>query len=513
MPTTFGTADWATPLDYRAAGRFSPGKGRKMGPIIGCLTPAEIGGREILNVYAPGEGHLNSIARPAAGKSRGQAILNMLWWPGSAIVLDIKDEIFERTAGWRRSAGQRILRWAPYKLGSARWNPIFALNDGCGDAPNEPRRQENTRYLADLMITPNPHAKDPYWDNAAKSLLRTLMLFVATAPLDGPVKERTMAQVYRLLAEQDPVHFKNTLATMARSPEEWVRQGACTMLHMESAREQSASVKTVLLEHLSTWSLKRIQDVTSESDFTFRELRDETPTTIYISTPPEEIANYRPLLRVMTGWAVRVLRESWSPVRDEGRPPCLALLDEFPQLHYMAAIEDSLLYIRSYGVKYWFFVQSLNDLKRHYPDTYRSFISSCQTSFYGVADIETAKLVSEMSGTSTVRNRSYHTNTNESSTASDSHTSGSNSSSGAGGWSSGSFSSRTLTTSRTVGSSFGTTLGFVGRPLCMPDEVLRMPFGSLISFAPGMPPMRGQLRFWDEDPEFNRRGMMTPPTV
>jgi hypothetical protein len=47
----------------------------------------------------------------------------------------------------------------------------------------------------------------------------------------------------------------------------------------------------------------------------------------------------------------------------------------------------------------------------------------------------------------------------------------------------------------------------------MPDEVLRMPFGSLISFARGMPPMRAQLRFWDEDPELRRRGMMPAPSI
>jgi hypothetical protein len=45
----------------------------------------------------------------------------------------------------------------------------------------------------------------------------------------------------------------------------------------------------------------------------------------------------------------------------------------------------------------------------------------------------------------------------------------------------------------------------------MPDEILRMPFGSLISLSKGMPALRGQLRFWDEDPELHRRGMISVP--
>lgn len=510
LPTTFGTADWANMLDYRRSGRLAAGKGKNMGPLIGCLTPAEIGGRDIRNIFAPGDGHLASIAPTGTGKSRGQAITNLLWWPGSMLVLDVKNELYEQTAGWREANGHRVIRFAPFERGSARWNPLDAVNDGCGSAPNEPRRQENARYLANLMITPNPHAKDPYWDNASKSLKQNLMMFVATVLLlDGAVRERTMGQVYRLLAEQDPIAFKNTLAVMAKSPEDWVRQGACTMLHMEAAREQSASVKTVLLEHMKIWALRRVQEATSATDFSFRELRDETPTTIYLSIPPNEMSEYRVLLRVMIGWCIRMLRETWSRERDDGRPPIMLLLDEFPGLHHMDPIEESLLYIRSYGVKYWFFAQTCGDLQRHYPDTWRSFLANCSTCFYGVSDIETAKLVSEMSGTATVPNRNYQAGDSE--TVAEAVASGGGSSSGPGGGGSSSFSSRTFTTSRTA--SFSTTLSYTGRPLCMPDEVLRMPFGSLISFARGMPPMRAQLRFWDEDPELRRRGMMPPPSV
>jgi type IV secretion system protein VirD4 len=513
LPTTFGSADWANMLDYRRSGRLSAGKGKNMGPLIGCLTPAEIGGRDIHNFFAPGDGHLLTIATTGNGKSRGHAKTNLLWWPGNAVVPDVKNELYEQTAGWRQAAGHRVIRFAPFERGSARWNPLDAVNGGCGSLPNEPLREENARYLANLMITPNPHAKDPYWDNASTSLCQSLMMFVATAPLDGALHERTMGQVYRLLAEQDPIGFKNTLALMAKSPEDWVRQGACTMLHMEAAREQSAGVKTVLLEHMKVWALHRVQEATAATDFSFSGLRDETPTTIYLGIPPEAISEYRPLLRVMLGWCVRVLRQSWSRERDDARPPVLLLLDEFPQLHHMAPIEDSLLYIRSYGVKYWFFAQTLGDLQRHYPDTWRSFTANCSTCFAGVSDIETAKLVSEMSGTATVRNRSYQATDSETEGEAFTSGSGSHSSSGPGGGSSGSssFFSRTFSTSRTA--SFGTTLSHVGRPLCMPDEVLRMPFGSLISFARGMPPMRGQLRFWDEDPELRRRGMIPPPSA
>jgi type IV secretion system protein VirD4 len=525
MPGTFGSAEWVTMKDLRDNKMLAPVHGKNMGPIIGMLTPLEIGGREEQYVYASGEGHLLTSATTGSGKGRGQIITNLLWWPGSAMVLDLKGENYERTAGWRQSMGQRIIRFAPFENGSEKWNPIDAINDGCSDAPNDPRRQENARFIANLMITPNPHAKDPYWDNAAKTLLQGLMMFVATAPLNVPiytssaktafatVKARTMAEVRRLLTQD----LQKTLGAMSMSDEEWVRETAGTMNQMEAAREQSASLKTVLMEHTAVWSYRRIQNVTSETTFRFSELRAKGRyTTIYIVIPFEALSEYRNLLRVMTGWCMRELHTTWSKEADDERPPVLVFLDEFPQLGYMQPIEEALLYIRSYGVKFWFFIQDISMLQQHYEKTWRQFIANCAVRcFFGVGDLDTAKLVSEMSGASTVRNRSYQAGVNESEGVNEATTTGrgGNSGWGPGGGSGGNNwnENRTIGSNRSSGSSFNATLAYIGRPLFMPDEVLRMPFQQVVCLVRGMPAIRGWLRFWDKDTNkggFAERGDM-----
>jgi type IV secretion system protein VirD4 len=322
-----------------------------------------------------------------------------------------------------------------------------------------------------------------------------------------------MAEVYRLIARQEPNEFKRTLMAMAHSDEDIVRQGACTMLHMEAAREQSASVKTVLIQHLKVWSFGRVQEATSKSDFSFKDLRirgeDGRPTTFYFSIPFESLPDYRPLVRVMTGVCMRQLRESWSPAEDDNQPPVMMYLDEFPQLHRMEPIEDALLYMRSYAVRFWFFCQSIYDLERHYPETWKGFIANCTKCFFGVQDIDTAKIVSEMTGTATVRNYAYNAGANESVTDTGGSSSGTSSGHGGSTSSYGSFASRSIT----FGTSVGRTQSYVGRPLLMPDEVLRMPYGSLIAILNNMPPIRGQLRFWHEDPELRRRGMISPPRI
>jgi type IV secretory system conjugative DNA transfer VirD4/TraG family protein len=299
------------------------------------------------------------IFAPSDERLAGHIITNLLGGAGSATVIDIHQVSHSENAiTWHRKNGHRVIWFSPFFFGrnysyaedshegvtsgssssswdfdgsnassftsrsitcgtttgtthswtgSTKWNLIDQVNAGCGSAPNDLCRQESVRFLADLMVTLN--RQEPYFDNAAKSLLESMLTFVATEPFEtGVVRERTMAEVWRLNAQQEPIEFKKTLAAMAKSPEDIVRQGACTMLHMEASREQFAAVKTVLIEHLKIWSFRRVQELTAHTDIVFNQLRDGAPTVIYLIVPPETGGSYDALVRVFTGWCCRELR-------------------------------------------------------------------------------------------------------------------------------------------------------------------------------------------------------------
>lgn len=522
-PTTFGSASWASQMDLWRANMFEKAVGKELGPIIGCLTPTEIGGREVKDIYAPGEGHLLTAAPTRSGKGRGQIITNLLWWPGSAIVVDIKGENWMRTAGWRSSVGNKVIRFAPFEDHTETWNPIDQINEGASAQRNDPQRQENASYIANLMITPNPNTKDPYWDNAAKSLLQGLILYVATATVDQSreqshvVRERTMAEVRRLMT-LEPDSFTKLLTEMLSSQEDWVRETAATLMQMADARAQTASVKSMLMEHTHIWAYSRIKKATSHSSFSFSELKNNPGTTIYLDIPPEHLDTYRPLLRVLVGSCMKELRQSSQGGVDQNIPPVMFFLDEFPQLAYMKPIEDALLYIGSYGVKFWFFVQDISQLKQHYEKTWQQFIANCNVrTFFSVSDLETAKMVSEMSGSGTVINRAYQVGTSESEASSETVTDSDGRSVG-GGWLWNTWQSRSTGSAYSYGKehsqSFDHSLrsSFVGRPLLFPNEVLSLPFGSFVALVRGMPAIKGQLKFWDQCEEtFADRGKISPP--
>jgi len=114
LPPTFGTAEWANLKDLRLRRMLEVGLGKNMGPLLGCLTPAEIGGHELRYIYANGDFHLVSFGTTGSGKNRGQILTNLLWYEGSMVVLDFKGENNGRLAAGKRAPRPsfRTVRWS-----------------------------------------------------------------------------------------------------------------------------------------------------------------------------------------------------------------------------------------------------------------------------------------------------------------------------------------------------------------------------------------------------------------
>ncbi len=57
-------------------------------------------------------------------------IPNLLEYQGSIVVLDIKQENFDLTSGWRKSQGQEIFLFNPFAEDrrTHRWNPLSYIS-------------------------------------------------------------------------------------------------------------------------------------------------------------------------------------------------------------------------------------------------------------------------------------------------------------------------------------------------------------------------------------------------
>jgi type IV secretion system protein VirD4 len=126
------------------------------------------------------------------------------------------------------------------------------------------------------------------------------------------------------------------------------------------------------------------------------------------------------------------------------------LLDEVAQLGEMEALEKGVTVLRGYGVRFWYIIQSLSQLEVAYPGArYKTLLASFPIQqFFGISDPETAKYVSAYIGKETAASPNFQGTTTTSTTG------GPNS-------------------SRTSGTSQGTSYGAIEKDLVKPEEVLR----------------------------------------
>ena len=80
------------------------------------------------------------------------------------------------------------------------------------------------------------------------------------------------------------------------------------------------------------------------------------------------------------------------------------VLDEFAVLGHMQSIETAAGLVAGFGVKLWVVLQDLTQAKRHYRDSWETFISNAGiATFWGNTDRTTLEYISERLGQTGVR--------------------------------------------------------------------------------------------------------------
>jgi type IV secretion system protein VirD4 len=456
ISTTFGSASFLSKSEAEHSRLGEPGEGRTAAPYLGSLADSRYDASP-LYLYArcpssaeselpESNGHLITIAPTRAGKGTSHIAPNLLTWPGPVLVVDIKGENYYLTAGCRaKSMNHEVYRFAPFEEESEIWNPIMSiranLNWSNSTAEERYQEEEDARYLANLLITESGSPQHGYWERNGLKFLVGLLLHVRTAELpphaedaekpeyEHRVHERSMYEMRRLL-NLDLDNFNSLLEDMSESKRRLIREPAKKLKpYLIGEGKMGHAILSVIDEQTEVWSYERVHRATykasassderepAPNDFNFSQMRNGR-TSIYLIIPPEYLTQYRAVLRVMIGFAMRELKTSYTQSKKhpqyQNQPPVLFILDEFPQLAYMRPIEDALSYLAGYGVRLWFFVQDISQLKTHYQKTWRSFLANTDTKcIFGVSDIETAEEVSKMVGPTTVEHYSYSQGSSE----------------------------------------------------------------------------------------------------
>jgi type IV secretion system protein VirD4 len=431
VSTQHGSARWANKRDLVRAGLFEAVE--RGGVYVGAWRD---GLGRVRYLRHDGPEHVLAFAPTRSGKGVGLVIPTLLSWRESALVLDIKGENWERTAGWRvQRAGQRVIRFDPTDPESARYNPLAEIRL---ETAHETADAQN---IATMLVDPQGKGVErDHWAQTSWSLLVGAILHVC-------YRERrrggvgTLAEVAEELTSSEAGDLteltERWLGFHHAVPEEgWEEDRGPTPTHpvvAATAREmqqrtakEASSVLSSALACLTLYRDPVIAEATSGSDFRVKDLIDPgRPTTVYLVIPPRDLTRVRPLLRLMLDQIVRGLTvegpheapplhdlalrrclrrlKSRSEVPDEPkRRRVLLMLDEFAALGKMESLEHSLAHCAAYGVKAYLVVQDLAQLFAAYGRD-ESIVANCHIRVaFAPNNVQTAELLSKMTGTTTV---------------------------------------------------------------------------------------------------------------
>ena len=301
-----------------------------------------------------GSEHVLVEAPTRSGKGTGIVIPNLLTWQGSVVVLDVKRENFDASAGFRTHYGQQVFLFNPTdRQGrTARYNPLAYID-----------RSDPEDVIIELqkiatMLFVAPERGEAFWANGARTGFAGVGAWLAETS-DEPL---TMSAIYRHLTEGDArSFFKKELADQALNLSASCRTALADFAG--GSDNSFADIKKTITNVLGLWLNPLVDAATAVSDFDLRELR-KRPISIYLGVSPDELDRIAPLYNLLfqqlIDLNVRELPDDRTPV------PVLVILDEFARLGRASVIASAFSYVAGYGIRLLPVIQSRSQLRGVY---------------------------------------------------------------------------------------------------------------------------------------------------
>lgn len=501
-----GSARWAECEDLEHAGLFADD-----GVVLGTWEDHAAGRLRILRDAS--SDHDLLFAYPGSGKGVGCVLPTCLSCRRSMIVIDLKGENYALTSGFRANVlGQNVFK---LDLGAnpgetARFNFLDFIRFGT------PQEEADVQRIASARVDPTgalrrSHTDGSHWLKTGIGLLAAAILHTVYKhglPADGACSV-SFADVLAEIANPAKSHekvLKDWLTFPHDASKRWTDHtgrkththpivSAVARVQLDRSEGERASVLSTVVTALEVFRDPLLQANTSVSDFSVADLMDaDAPTTLYLTVKPSDLDRLAPVYNLFLDLAIRRLVEKmeFEAGEEKGthKHKMLLVLDELPALGKLSILAESLAYFRGWGIKALVVVQSLMQLKELYGQ-YESISGLCAVAAaYAPApsDVETAKTLSAMVGTTTVIRR---------------------------------------TPADHAGGRAARVEQEISRPLMTPDEVLRMPkakrvvdrdgatrvveAGQMLVFASGCPAIRARQMLYFQDPLLLQRSQMPPP--
>jgi len=348
-----------------------------------------------------GQQHVILSAPTRSGKGVGVVIPNLLSWPDSVVVLDIKQENWNITSGYRRKYGQECYLFNPAATDcrTHRYNPLSYIN------PDPNFRIDDVQKIANRLFPDQP-GTDVIWTATPRSFFLGVVLYL----LETPGKPVTLGQVLReSLADGDgSAYFATIINGRAQggNPLSPACVRALNSYISISSENTRAGVITSFRSRLELWMNPLVDAATSTNDFDLRDLRKRR-ISLYLGVTPDNLDRLAPLMNLLFQQLIDVNTRELPNQNKALKHPCLLLMDEFTAIGKIGILSKGISYIAGYGLRMMPIIQSPSQLFEVYGrEAAQTFTTNhaLQIVFPPKAsETQTAKDISEWLGYQTVK--------------------------------------------------------------------------------------------------------------
>ncbi len=385
----YGEARFATQREIKQAGLLA-NKGIIVGKQQGLLTQAYL--------QFSGQQHVLMSAPTRSGKGVGVVIPNLLSWHNSVVVLDIKQENWNISAGFRKAHGQQcfLLNLAPRDYQSHRWNPLHYIS-------TDPSFRINDIQKIGQMLFPNIDSESPIWQASARSLWLGLVLYL----LETPPLPVTMGEVLRQLNKGDSYLIELINERMAGELPLSNQCHSSLKEYLETPERTRGSIRKSFSSALELFYNPVIDAVTASNDFDLRELRSKR-LSVYVGVTPDDLQRLAQLINLFFQQLIDLNTRELPEQNPQLKHQVLLLMDEFAAIGKVNILSKGISYIAGYGIRLLTIIQSPSQLREIYGhDGAETLIENHALQIvFAPKNPKVAREISESLGTNTIKQRS-----------------------------------------------------------------------------------------------------------